>query len=188
MMERLAQSSPRFLARLAGVSWVLCALTGTVALLARGGRLGFVANFIATICYVAATLLVYYLLKPVSRNLSLLAALSSLAGCAIGILNMFLSLGVRAYNITFLFGLHCFLVGYLILRSIFLPRFAGVLMVLAGLGWLTKSLGSLLSLPLGSSPYMLAPGILGEVSLALWLLVMGVNEQRWKQQAGLIGR
>jgi len=187
MMERIAQSSPRFMARLAGVSWVLCALTGTVALLARG-RLGFIANFIATVCYIAATLLVYHLLKPVNRILSLLAALSSLAGCAIGVMNMFLSLGVRAYIITFLFGVHCFLVGYLILRSTFLPRFVGALMVLAGLGWLTKSLASFLSLPLGSSPYILAPGILGEVTLALWLLVMGVNEQRWKEQAGLIGR
>ena len=33
------------------------------------------------------------------------------------------------------------------------------------------------------SPYNLALGIVGQESLMLWLLVMGVNEQRWKEQA-----
>jgi len=55
-----------------------------------------------------------------------------------------------------------------------------LLMAVAGLGWLTY-----LSLPLVSylSPYNLALGILGQESVMLWLLVMGVNEQRWKEQA-----
>ncbi len=179
--------SPRFTARMAGAFWFACALTGTVALLA-GGTLGVVANLLATACYVAATLLVYVLLKPVNRSLSLFAALCSLVACVLGPLNMLLGLGVPGYNLTFLFGLHCLLVGYLILRSTFLPQFVGALMVLAGLGWLTKSLASLLALPLGRSPYLLAPGILGEVSLALWLLVMAVNAERWEEQAGLTRR
>ena len=53
-------------------------------------------------------------------------------------------------------------------------------MVFGGLGWLTC-----LSPPLANylSPYVLAPGILGEGSLTLWLLVMGVNAERWKEQA-----
>ena len=52
-------------------------------------------------------------------------------------------------------------------------------MAIAGLGWLTY-----LSPPLAKSlsPYNLALGILGQESLMLWLLMMGVNEQRWKQQ------
>jgi len=33
-------------------------------------------------------------------------------------------------------------------------------------------------------PYNLAPAALGETSLMLWLLVVGVNVQRWKEQAG----
>ena len=58
-----------------------------------------------------------------------------------------------------------------------MPRTLGVLMMLAGLGWLT-----FLSPPLASalSPYNLAPGVLGEGALTLWLLVLGVNVQRWQ--------
>ncbi len=33
------------------------------------------------------------------------------------------------------------------------------------------------------SPYILAPGLLGEGSLTLWLLVIGVNVQRWREQS-----
>ena len=61
-----------------------------------------------------------------------------------------------------------------------MPRILGGLMALAGLGWLT-----FLSPPLAShlSPYNLVLGFLAELSLCLWLLVMGVNVQRWKEQA-----
>jgi hypothetical protein len=52
---------------------------------------------------------------------------------------------------------------------------SGALMAFAGLGWLTY-----LSNPLVNylSPYNLASGLLGDVSVLLWLLVMGVNVQR----------
>jgi hypothetical protein len=77
-------------------------------------------------------------------------------------------------------GFSCFLIGYLIFRSSFLPRILGVLMAVGGLGWLT-----FLSPPLAKhlSPYNLAFGILGQESVMLWLLVMGVNVQKWKEQA-----
>jgi hypothetical protein len=53
-------------------------------------------------------------------------------------------------------------------------------MAFAGLGWLT-----FLAPPLANylSPYILVLGFLAELALMLWLLVMGVNVQRWKQQA-----
>jgi hypothetical protein len=52
--------------------------------------------------------------------------------------------------------------------------------VLGGLGWL-----SFLYLPHGYRlfPYIAAFGLLGAAALILWLLVFGVNEQRWKEQA-----
>jgi len=48
------------------------------------------------------------------------------------------------------------------------------------LGWLTY-----LSNPLVSrlAPYNLASGLLGEASLMLWLLIMGLNEERWKERS-----
>ncbi len=83
-------------------------------------------------------------------------------------------------NLLVFHGLYCLLIGYLIFRSTFLPRVLGGLMAFAGLGWLTY-----LSNPLVNhlSPYNLAVGLLGDVAVYLWLLVMGVNVQRWKQQA-----
>src|SRR5260370_28564205 len=88
---------------------------------------------------------------------------------------------VRHTNIGLVFfGFYCLLIGYLIVRSTFLPRVLGVLMAFAGLGWLT-----FLSPPLANhlSPYNLASGVLGQGSLTLWLLVMGVNEPRWNEQS-----
>jgi hypothetical protein len=79
------------------------------------------------------------------------------------------------------FGPYCLLIGYLVFRSTFLPRFLGVPMALAGVGWLV------FLLPAGEhylSLYIEILGILAEASLMLWLIVMGVNVQRWKAQAG----
>jgi hypothetical protein len=36
-------------------------------------------------------------------------------------------------------------------------------------------------------PYIAVLGLLGAVLLVLWLLVLGVNEQRWKEQASAAG-
>lgn len=179
MKSKITDVSPRFKARTAGFFWLMTIVTGTVAMVVRG-RLGAVANVIAGVCYLAATVLVYDLLRPVSKSLSLLAAVFSLVGCAVGFL-----LREQAGMSFVFFGLHCLLIGTLILRSIFLPRFVGVLMALGGLGWLTLGLASLLSPPFSRSvfPYIAAPGILGEASLTLWLLAVGVNVQRWKEQA-----
>lgn len=185
MTPKTERVSPLVKARLAGVFWLLTILTGAFALFV-GARSGPAVNLISTACYLAATVLVYGLLKPVNRNVSLLAAFCSLVGCALGASSFLLPPGARAATIAFaFFGLHCLLVGYLILRSTFLPRAVGALMAFGGVGWLTLSVATLLSPPFARSlsPYILAPGILGEASLTLWLLVIGVNVQRWKVQA-----
>ena len=90
---------------------------------------------------------------------------------------MFLKLRVQATSIYMVFfGCYCFLIGYLVFRSAFLPRILGVFYAFAGLTY-----QAFLSQPLASYlfPYLLAPaGALGELSLMLWLIVFGVNVQR----------
>jgi hypothetical protein len=59
-----------------------------------------------------------------------------------------------------------------------------VLMVLAGLGWLTFLLPSPTS---RFVPYIEGLGILAEGLLMLWLLAFGVNSRRWSEQAERVG-
>ncbi len=182
-------------------------------ILAHASRfwLGFTFRLIMIACFIVVTALFYELFKPVNRRVSLLAAFLSLMGCAVqafsflfyiaplvvlqdaphlaafkaeqlqAIALMLFQLHVKAANIgSVFFGFYCLLIGYLVFRSAFLPRILGVLLMLAGMSMLT-----LLYPPLANSlrPYNLALGILGEGSLTLWLLFMGVNVDRWKEQA-----
>jgi intracellular septation protein A len=176
--QRIKKPSPH--ARTAGVFYLLTFVTGMYALRVPS-RLGFAAGLIAAACYVAVTLLFYYIFKPVNRRLSLLAAFISLVGCVIGPL----SLGFHALsriNPLVFFGFYCLLIGYFILKSTFLPRILGALMAFAGLGWLTFLYPSVNHL----SPYNMFPGLLGEGALTVWLLVKGVNVQRWEAEASAL--
>ena len=78
------------------------------------------------------------------------------------------------------FGGFCIAAGVLIARSAFLPRLLGWLMVLAGLCYLVNSFAGFLSPALGSRlfPWILLPSLVAELSLALWLLVKGVDVNR----------
>ena len=68
-----------------------------------------------------------------------------------------------------LFGVHLVLLGYLAYRSGFVPRIIGVLLVIAGLGYLTDSLGGVLIQ--GYTADVGAFTFLGELLLGLWLLI-----------------
>lgn len=229
---RTSTLSPLFKARMGGFCWLMCFLTSIYPLVVIGRlmvkddpaataanllanealfRSGTAALLISTAFYIAATLFIYEVLKPVNRSLSLLAAFFSLVGCGVGAFScifdfvpfvllkgapylsvytpeqlqafsyMFLVVRARANDIGLVFfGLHCLGVGYLILRSTFLPRIIGVLMVVAGFGWLT-----FLSPPLAQSlaPFNMLPGAVGELSFTLWLVIKGVNVPRWHEQA-----
>ena len=82
------------------------------------------------------------------------------------------------------FGFDCFTMAYLIVHSKFLPRLIGVLLAIEGLGYLVNSFSLFLAPALQARifPYFAATAV-AEVALCLWLLVMGVNVQRWKEQA-----
>jgi len=180
-MQQIAAASPSFKARIAGFFYLLTFLLGIFSLVFVRGAL--IANLIASACYVVVTILFYDLFKPVNSQLSLIAALFSFAGCAIGVLGAFHFAPFHLSSLPF-FGIYCVSIGYLILKSTFLPRILGVLMALGGVGWLTF-LFPLLAKPL--DPYNLAPGILGEGVLTVWLLVAGVNVEKWKEREKAMG-
>ncbi len=185
MMERMAEASARPRARITGAVYLLYFLTAVSAEVFIGPRrlVAYDAvTLIADAFYIAVTLLFYYMFKPVDRGLSLLGALFSCAGCANEVLRL-LHLTPYKINSLVFFGPYCLLLGYLILRSTFLPRILGVLMAFAGLGWLVF----LSPLAHALSTYLKVLGFLAEASLMLWLLVMGVNEQRWREQARAAG-
>jgi hypothetical protein len=173
-------------------------------------RWAIASDLLVVVSYVVVTALFYELFKPVNRSIALIAAFVSLVGCATQAfacafeLAPFVLLGGEAYSSVFkadqlqalaymslkmygpaykiglvFFGLYNLLNGYLILKSIFLPRFLGVFMVIAGLPWV------IFLTPLGKnlSPFAVAPASLGEGLLLVWLLVKGVNVERWKEQA-----
>jgi len=178
-------------------------------------QLGFAVYLIEMACQVAITALFYNLLKPAGRNVSLVAAFLGLTGCVIKTfsrlffiaplfilggahyLSVFSAEQLQALALLFLkvndrgagialvfFGFYAILTGYLIIKSTFLPRILGVLSVVGGLGWLT-----FLYAPLGSRLFHFIAifAILGAASLIVWLLVKGVNEQRWKEQSVAAG-
>ena len=177
--------------------------------------LGFASTLIGVALHIAWALLFYELFKAVNRSLSLFAAFVILVGCAIQALAilfyaapllvlgggsslsaftgaqlqalalLFLKLNGQAYDIYLVFfGLWCVLIGYLIFKSTFLPRILGALMAISGLGWVT-----FLSPPLAHHlfPFIAGASALGEIPLAVWLIVKGVNDQRWKEQASAAG-
>jgi len=185
MMKRIRDASPGFKARVAGALFLLLLLTAAFTEFVVHGRLSFAvdlaAGLIEVSCMIAVTLLLYDIFKPVNKNLSLLAASLNFVGLIFEVLQ-FLPRGV---NIGLgIHGFYWILIGYLIFRSTFLPQILGALPAIAGLCWLT-----FLSPRLANylSPYNLASGLIVEGLVMLWLLVMGVNVQRWKEQAGAAG-
>jgi Domain of unknown function (DUF4386) len=179
-------------------------------------RLGIASEFFMLICTVCLALVLYLLVRPVSRELALLAVFFNLVSIAVEAvneqqliaallplgraeslgaftpeqLNALASLSLRSYAYGFgvaliFFGCECVVLGSLIFRSGYLPKTIGVLMAAAGACYLVNSF-ALLAAPAVANrlfPAILLPAFVGELSLCLWLLVKGVDLQRWKARA-----
>ncbi|HEY5212881.1 MAG TPA: DUF4386 family protein [Acidobacteriaceae bacterium] len=177
---REVERSP--MARLTGAVYLAYFVTafGTMTIQSHAPEIvGKTGNVLAHVLYAIVTLLLYRLFKPVDRKLSLVAALLSLAGCVRGVLG---ALHFPTYHVSplFFFGPYCVLLGILILGSKFLPHFLGVLMVLAGVGWLAYLIPPFATHIVTGVEVL---GVLAEGSLMLWLLAMGVNVRKWQKQA-----
>jgi hypothetical protein len=98
------------------------------------------------------------------------------------LVSLFLNLHANGLNIAEIFwGLWLFPMGYLVFTSGFIPRFIGVLLIFAGVGYLIQSFAAML-LPDSNVNIILFTGW-GELFLALWLLFRGVNVEQWRKRA-----
>jgi hypothetical protein len=86
---------------------------------------------------------------------------------------------------TVFFGFDILLSAYLILKSTFLPRAIGILMAIDGVAYLVYSFADFLAPGVAAQlvPWIQFPSLLGEGSFCLWLLVVGVDVERWKAWA-----
>ncbi len=167
------------------------------------------------VCDVPLTLILYVLLRPVSKDLSLLAGIFSLLQTAIlcadklnlvmvllllggsdhlkefephqlqGLGALFLVLHEYGFGIGLIFfGVSCLVLGYLIFRSGYFPKSLGILQAIAGLCYLINSFAQLLAPSLAEKifPGILLPAFLGELSTCLWLLVKGIDTQKWNER------
>jgi|SRR6266550_2444903 len=174
-------------------------------------RLGFSAAVVVVICNLPMGIILFELLKVVNARLALLALVFIIASATLEAVNLFnyieplftfsLPEYAKAFNpeqlqalargpirifgyafsvsLTF-FGVFCALIGFLIFRSKFFPRILGLLMMVAGVTYWINSFRLFLALPI---PYIQWVTLVAELSLALWLLVVGVNEAKWRTQA-----
>ena len=80
------------------------------------------------------------------------------------------------------FGFETILHGWLVFNSGFLPRFLGVISMIAGVGWLTY-----LWPPLGNQLFMLVVpfALLGVIAMIGWLFIRGVDDMKWSERAAL---
>lgn len=180
-------------------------------------RSGALADLISQLCDVVVAVALYIVLKPVNRNLALLAAFFRLAAVAIlsaatlfHLAPLILLKGtyltgftqpqlaqlsfaaLKLHTLGYLFelmffGVHCVLIGYLVLRSTFLPRILGVLLAISGVCYVTDFAANILVPAFGNQlfPWILLPGFVSELAFALWLTIRGVNAVKWKEAAAV---
>src|SRR6266852_2902687 len=171
-------------------------------------RLGFAAFLIESLCDITLALILYALLKPVNKQLSLLAAFFGLIGTALfafaelfyfapplilgrAYLNTFtpdqlnslalLSLKFYGYAgmiFTAYYGMSWIIRAYLIFRSGYLPKFLGVLMAIGGIGFVVRNFALILA-PSYASDLLLVLMFPGGLTMTVWLLVKGINVQKW---------
>jgi Domain of unknown function (DUF4386) len=223
--QAIFETSPRALGRIAGVLYLAIILLGIFCeAYVRGTivvpgdaaataanirsmetlwRAGIGAELVLLICALPVTLILYVLLRPVSRDLALLAVFFNLVSVsveAVSTLELVTALSpaangglaaVRAHSHGFalalvFFGVECLILGYLIFRSGYLPKAIGVLMQVAGVAYLVNSFVLLLAPAFSSTvfPLIVGPVLAGEGSLTLWLIVKGVDVERWKLALG----
>lgn len=180
-------------------------------------RTGIAAELLMMIASITLSMVLYVLLRPVHKELALLALLFNAiavtveSAFAMQLVEALFPLGRNAYLTAFtpgqlqamtalalkahifgfgiallLFGPFLLVAGYLIFRSGYLPKLLGVLCSLAGLAYLVNGFSLVLAPQLAGRVFSIiaGPAFLGETAVAVWLLVKGVDNERWRSLAG----
>jgi len=234
-----AKTSPQVYARIGGVLYLITIIVGIFneafvkgSIVVSGDatatasnlrsmeslwRLGIAGQLVMVICTVTVTLILYMLLRPVSKDLALLATFFSLIATAVDtaymlqLVQALLPLGSAGYLKAFtpeqlyamsslllkshalgygigllLFGPFFLISGYLIFRSTYLPRAIGILYQIGGLAYMANGFVLVLAPSFASQIFsiMVVPAFVGESSFCLWLIVKGVNMDKWNLRLG----
>lgn len=162
-------------------------------------RLGIAANVIMQLSDVPVMLILFVLLSPVNKHIALLALLFNIIQTATLVANQstlvaalllaaeqpaLTDVAIAAYSYgealgLVFFGFTLLGVGYLIRHSGYLPWIIGLLIQIAGVSYVVNSF-LLLVTPDLANIVLLLPAFVGELSLALWLLVKGVDASKWE--------
>jgi hypothetical protein len=153
-------------------------------------RLGIASLILVAILDVIVAVALFTVFEPVNREVSTIAAWFRAAYAAVylvAISQLVVALGllgdpdealraVDAFDTIWhvglnFFGVHLLLIGVLAYRSDFMPRIFGILLVIAGLGYLADGFGAVLipgyALDIGRFTFV------GEAALMFWLLISG---------------
>jgi hypothetical protein len=230
----MLKGSPQVYARAGGIAYLIIIIAGAFGeMYVRGGiivsgdaattagnilshsplwRIGIAGDLLMHVCDVIVMMCIYVLLKPVNKNLALLAILFNLIQTSVLVINklnllmplfllgsadylkafdpqqlqslsyLFLKAHGHGFGIGLIFfGFECLILGYLIFRSGFLPKLIGVLIQIAGLCYLINSFAMIVA-PGFSNFSLLIPAFIGECSFCLWLIIKGVNVQKWREK------
>jgi hypothetical protein len=181
MIETTQQAHPRSHVHAIGVVYLSYFATAILGLFLSSRKLpaGAMMAWPADVLYATLAILLYRLFRPAQPLLALVATVCSLAGCVTDGLHQLHTTGISGQSPLLFFGPFCVLLGVLILRSRFLPRWLGWPLIVAGLGWLAYLNPEVAQ---HASIVIFPVGFLAEFMLMLWFLLRGVDEARWREQ------
>jgi hypothetical protein len=240
MTQTSIETSPQVYARMGGALYLIIIALGIFAevfvrdrIIASGDpaataanimsmeflwRLGIASEVLAVICTILLATVYFFLLRPVSKELNLLATLFRMVAIIVQAVSLvslvaalfplanaaftkaftpdqlyaLTNLAIRShgygYSVALLFTGCTFLVhGYLIFKSGYLPRALGVMIQIAGLGYISNGFAIILYPTIANMVFLaiILPVFISETSLSLWLLVKGVNVQRWNERVSI---
>lgn len=169
-------------------------------------RFSFVISLVRFIIFILLVLALYKLFRPVNQDLSLMMDVIALVGIVIGMVILlfqyaapllltspnystffsneqwqaqiwfFLNLQKFGDKVCQIFSIWLLPLGYLIYRSGFAPKILGVLMVIAGLGYVSDFL--IFTFFPNSHLQIAGYAFLAELTFPLWLLIKGFKKGR----------